>query len=342
MKLLKKNSAPSGKPTPPPAPAPGSTPKAPMPASAKWTNGSALGARGVSALVGIAVVCGPVALGAHIFTSSAPVQSAPAQAEAALSTTQQSAGGYAVGYVGAWLSSTRNDSASLSNYFAGSTLSLSTTPFEYRNIAVASLTPSTTGDLMTVVVAADVKDEQLSDSKKAPSWPRRYFQVAVSTSGSTLAALTLPAPVAGPASTTNAPATDYPSSVSTADPLGGSVVSFLTSYLTGQGAVEPYTSPDAGISAITPAPYTALTPVSITADAKPVAKPQDGSTAAVLATITTQNAVGQTLTATYALTLTARANRWEVSAIEAAPHVSTALNTTPTPAPTGASSSEGK
>lgn len=138
MKLLKKNSAPSGQPTPPPAPALGATPKAPTPSSAKWTNGSALGARGVSALVGIAVVCGPVALGAQMFTSSAPVQSAPAQAEAALSTTQQSAGGYAVGYVGAWLSSTRDDSASLSNYFAGSTLSLSTTPFEYRNIAVAS------------------------------------------------------------------------------------------------------------------------------------------------------------------------------------------------------------
>ncbi|WP_435740103.1 conjugal transfer protein [Clavibacter nebraskensis] len=292
----------------------------------------------------VAVVCGPLALGAQVLGSSKPVQSAPAPIEAALSTTQQSAGGYAVGYVGAWLSATRDDSTELRAYFSGSTGTVSTTPFEYRNVAVASLAPSGAGDLVTVIVAADVKDAQLSDTKTGPTWPRRYFQVAVSTAGDRLAAVALPAPVAGPAASTDAPSVDYPTTLATSDALGGSVVSFLTAYLTGQGAVEPYTSPNAGIRPIAPAPYTALTPVSLTGVEKPDARPGDGTTESVLATVTAQNAVGQTLTASYALTLTARANRWEVSSIEPAPQLNTSSRPTPTPTPTptGAGTSEGK
>ena len=54
----------------------------------------------------------------------------------------------------------------------------------------------------------------------------------------------------------------------------------------------------------------------------------------VLATTTLMSPLEQQLTSTYSLTLTARASRWEVSAIDLAPQAASERSATPTPTPT--------
>jgi hypothetical protein len=314
--------------------------------TAKWTNGSFLGSKGVSVLVLVALVCGPIALVSSLGGRGQSAQSAPAAAPTTLTSLQQSAGSFAVGYVGAWLGASQDNSDALSDYTSTQSAALSPKPFSYRNAAVASLEVQSRGNMVTAVVAADVQDASLTTSSDGNGWPRRYFQVTVSTVGNRLTAVGLPAPIAGPSASSDVPSLDYRAPVATSDPAGQSVVSFLTAYLTGQGSVQPYTSPSVTISGITPAPYASLTPVSIAASEQPAAHPSDGTKVSVLATVTLQNSIGQKLSATYELVLRARADRWEIFAIESAPNLAPVSNsistTTPTPTPTGAGNKEGK
>jgi hypothetical protein len=314
--------------------------------TAKWTNGSLLGSKGVSVLVLVALVCGPIALVSSLGSHGQSAQSAPAAAPTTLTPLQQSAGSFAVGYVGAWLGASQDDSSALSDYISTQSAALSPKPFSYRNVAVASLEVQPKGSMVTAVVAADVQDASLTTSSDGNGWPRRYFQVTVGTVGNQLTAVGLPAPISGPGTSTDVPSLDYRAPVATSDPAGQSVVSFLTAYLTGQGSVQPYTSPSVSIAAITPAPYASLTPVSIAASEQPASRPADGTKVSVLVTVTLQNSIGQKLSATYELVLRARADRWEIFAIQSAPNlapVSDSISTTtPTPTPTGAGNQEGK
>jgi hypothetical protein len=314
--------------------------------TAKWTNGSALGSKALGFVVIGCLIAGPVGLVYSVASSGRPAQSAPAPVEVTLSPLQQAAGAFAVGYVGTWLSATQNDSEALKTYIDTASTTLSDKPFEYRNAAVASVAAQPDSDLVTAVVAADVRDAVLTNSGEKDTWPRRYFRVTVNAANNALAAVGFPAPIAGPDSSTDAPPLAYRATVASSDGAGKSVVSFLTAYLTGQGSVQPYTSPTVTISPITPAPYSALTPVSIVASAQPSNEPADGTSVSVLATVTAQNVIGQKVSGTYAMELTARAGRWEISSLEATPLLASpstsAPKTTPTPAPTGAGETEGK
>ncbi len=290
--------------------------------ASQWTGGSVLTSRLVSVLVIGAVVCGPVALGVLLARGTPKPTVAAEQPKVQLTVVQQSAGAFAVGFVAAWLGATREDHAAL-DAFTGqqSASSLATTPYEYRNLTVSSLEVDEATGVVSVIVAGEVLDPQLDDAAAA-SWRLRYFQVAIATEGDTLTTLTLPAPVAGPASTTTSPTLEYRLPLAPSTKAGQTVTSFLAAYLTGQGTPEPYVSPSTTIDPIQPAPFLQLAPVTYQASGEATDAPADATELRVLATVSLQNAAGQPLTATYALSLRARDGRWEISGIDAAPQLS--------------------
>lgn len=298
--------------------------------AAKWSNGSALTSKLVSVLVLLAVLCGPLALfiahGAQVAAGRRPAVNSSGQQ---FTASQQSTGAFSIGFVAAWLGASQADSTALSNYVSQIPATLSTTPFAYRNLAVASIQTDTGPNMVTVIVSGDVQDPQLSTDHPV-TWPRRYYQVTVQVHGTKLTATGLPAPVAGPATSTDSPNLGYGTQLPTTDKAGQTVTLFLAAYLSGQGATEPYVSPASTINAIKPAPFTQVTPVSYTADQAPASSPADGDQVQVLATVTLQNAVGQSLTASYALELRARAGRWEIRAIQPAPVLAESNHSTST------------
>ena len=76
--------------------------------------------------------------------------------------------------------------------------------------------------------------------------------------------------------------------------------------------------------------------VELRSDVVPSKTPADGDTVKVLATVSLLSPLEQQLTSTYTLTLTARASRWEVSALDLAPQAtSEKKSATPAPSPSG-------
>lgn len=301
--------------------------------AATWSNGSRLGSKGATILVVALLACGPIALGVAMSNGGPSVAAPQAEHTTQASPLQQSAGSYAESYVGAWLSATQDDSTALESYTTINVPQLPQTGFTYRDIAVASVTTDTGDKLTQVVVAANVKDTTV-DAAKGDQWPRRYYQVVVSSRGDKLATIGLPAQVAGPRQSTDAPQTGYGQSISSSSSAGKTVTAFLAAYLTGQGATEPYTAPSTSIAPVDPAPFSDLTVGSIQGVTTPAEHPADGSTVQVYVTVTSSTALDQTSTSTYTLTLRARADRWEVASIGAPPALSGAADSTPHPTST--------
>lgn len=302
--------------------------------TAQWTNGADLGSRGVTIAIVAALVCGPVALAFTALSGGGSSEAATRVVSSEQpSPLQQSAGSFAAGFVGAWLAADRDDSSALDAYTTAN-IELPKAGFQYRDLAVASANTTTDG-LAQIVVAANVKDDTV-DADKGDQWPRRYFQVTVADGGNKLSAVGLPAPVAGPRHTTDGISLGYGETISTSSAAGKTVNAFLAAYLTGQGDTEPYTAPSKSIPPIDPAPYTSLSVSTLTATTTPSDHPTDGASVNVYATVTVSNSVGQQVTATYPITLRARADRWEVSALGTAPTLSNSDAATPAPSATPA------
>lgn len=323
--------------------------KEPKPGKAKtsaqgssWTQGRSAGATLATALLLAAIICGPLGLFVAMGKSSASTATAAPTTAAGLTTTQQEAGSYALGYVGAWLGATQTDPGDLGDYVDTTAIgSLTQTPWKYRDLIVASVTPVSSSSFVNVVVAASVQQNTKSSSGgEASVWPRRYFQVAVWLSPGTMRVVGLPAPIAGPVQGSSVNLT-YQSQVTKTDPAGQTISAFLTAYLTGAD-VSVYTTPGVALAAVMPAPYVSVDTTMIAVDKTPTNPPSNGSKLRALATATVTSSQGQELVATWALTLTARAGRWEVTAIDLAPQASPSQGTaTPSPSPTGGTTTGG-
>lgn len=306
--------------------------------TSSWTNGSVLGSKAVGVLVVIGWLCAPLALGVVLLKPTSQPPAVVASSEAPLTPLQQSAGAYSVGFVGAWLSSSKDDVSALTSYLSVTPANLGDQPFDSRNLSVAEIVPAVDSDLVTVLVGADIYEKPVAEDP--PSWIRRYFEVPVDTSGGQLSALGLPAPKSGPAAKPVQGGLGYTNQLTMSDPASETVNLLLTAYLTGQGSTSSYLTPGVQISPISPAPYTQLTPVTQYADTPPSEAPADGEAVHVQANVALQNGNSQAVTATYWVHLTARAGRWEVTDLEAAasvaaPSSSTPLPASPTPSPTG-------
>jgi len=240
------------------------------------------------------------------------------------------AGEYAQRVVTAWLVATRDDAGELAALVPGvPTASLAREPFVVADPAVAGIEEIAAG-VWSVTVAATVTDARQVTA-------RRYFQVPVTVSGDVVTALMMPTPVNGPVPGLEA-AGGYGSNVEVTSPLGQAVSGFLGAYLTGASDVSRWTTPGTVLAALDPAPYAGLSLDTLRSAQQldATAAPVDGQTARLLATATASVTDDQSAPVAYALTMTARAGRWETTAIDAVPVLAITPNTTPSPAaPTG-------
>lgn len=281
----------------------------------------------------LAVVIGAVAIAKA--TSGAPAaQSTPVDQ----ATDRAVAGEFATRVVLAWLTSTREQPQQLTALLpAAQAGELPAVAFGASNPAVASITPA--DGVWAVTVAVTVSDQR-------PATARRFYQVPVTVTGGTVAALSLPTPVAGP-TVAAGPGVDYPVQLASTGPVAVTVAQFLAAYSAGSGEVTRYVSPGMAINAITPAPYSSVQVTDLRCDStvdSGEAAPE-GQRLRLLATARASVTDTQTTTVVYALTVTGRAGRWEIEAIDPTPArkpatASATARQTPAAAPaTGSSSS---
>lgn len=297
-----------------------------------YSGGHAAGAKalivGFYAVVALSLLMSFTAMTRPAETAAASVQ----QAQQPLSLTEQGAGAFAAGYVGTWLSATTDNYAGLQQYVGLSSGSdLQAQPMAYRDLQIASIAPNQ-GNLISVVISAGIREV---NDKKQESWPVRYFQVTVANDAGSLGVVGMPAPISAPARTDKGAQLIYRELVSPSDPAAQTISSFLSAYATGQGEMGRYITPGSTLRPITPAPFSAVKIVSVTADVPPAKQPADGDKIKALVQAQLSGAAGQKLMVTYALALTARAGRWETTSVDTTPTPATDSTpptlTTPTP-----------
>ena len=306
------------------APSQPDLPSAPI-ASAAHQSTSAWATKATTGLLTAALLLSPVGAATGLLalrTVTQPDLQPTGSAPPDLSSQRATAGEYATRLVVAWLQATQTDDQDLRALLDQPPATSARTPFTVTAPAVAAITAQP-DDIWTVTVAATVTDAR----ERAT---RRYFQVPVRLHDTTLTALTLPSPVAGPAHSTTA-ATEYPSVIALTSVLAAGIGQFLDAYLAADGDVTRYLTPGTALPAVTPPAYTAVTLQDLRADTDldPDSPPADAARLRVLATATAAVTDTQAVTVAYPLTLTARDGRWEVTAIDPAPALdSTTAQTT--------------
>jgi len=240
--------------------------------------------------------------------------------------------GWAEMYVRSWLSANRDDSGGLEAFYpAGmkSTRAVGTQiPVDTSTLSVVSPRPGA----WSVMVAANILVQQPDGKHRARL---TCAQVSLVGSAEGYVAASLPAPVACPR-TLAAVDLDYPETAELNGPIGQSVHGFLIAYLAGRGELNRYIAPGTSIGAIIPPLYAEVQLLELRThepfEPGQAARPLDGTEVHATARAWGYDALGQVTTIDYALTLVARAGRWEVSRIDPAPLLTGAPATPPTPA----------
>lgn len=288
---------------------------APPIAPATAVTRSRLGARALSAALLGCVALSPIALlaSAAAWThDGSAAATATTASPADHSDAQAAAGEFAEQVVVAWLQATSAHPEELQALVPSAVVPAGvTTAFRVADPAVAGIRAQGSG--WSVTVAATVTDA-------AKTTVRRYYRLPVTVTGQTVTAAMLPTPVAAP-TVASPPADAYDTTVEPGSPAAIAVAQFLAAYLTGAGDVSRYLTPGAAVTPPTPPAYTAihLDDLAATTDTDPAAVPGDGAGLSVLATVTASVSDAQAATTQIALTLTARAGRWEITALDPAP-----------------------
>lgn len=287
--------------------------------TASWTHGSVLSSRIWGGVLGAAILCGPLALGAFTLQALTPAPAPIAsKTTPGFSRAQQDAGAYALAYVTAWMGATTNDSTALAAFTNVSSATFPQNPMQYRDTAVASISDPSNG-IVSVVIGAAVAPSANAEAV----WPRRYYTVTVGTSNDPhLTVIGLPSPSTGPSASSSTVTLDYPANLATTTGVGQTVTSFLQAYLTGQGDITVVLSPGTTIKPIRPTAYRQVQISSILATANVPTKPSDGTTLRTLVQAQLTTAGNEQEPVTYLLRLTARAGRWEISSLDLYPALS--------------------
>ncbi|MCX5317940.1 conjugal transfer protein [Streptomyces sp. NBC_00154] len=324
------------------------------------------------------LVLGPL-LGAFAYLS-APAQAGPAQKRPAptapAATGAQGAAGFAQLFVAAFISAGEDDQDKLAAYYPDATsLRLEGDPDRRHGeqLTVVRLRQTDSGIWSVTVAAritstkpaakpADGQPDDKDEAKAAAAQAVRYFQVPVATAttaggASGYTALAMPAEVAAP-ERIKAPGLVYGPMrpALPADPRTQAVTEFLTAYLTGVGELDRYLAPGTHLAPVAPAPYTGIAVDTLAIEGEkgtePVtAVPDDGTTLRLLVALRATGHDEVRVPLTYALTLKARAGRWEIATLDGAPtlaatpteptasNASTTPSAAPSTAPTPASTS---
>ena len=310
-------------------------------ADAPYQVASTIAAKAATVLLWCCLVLSPVGAAAGVLAlaqdGTAPVEVAPVRDQ---SNDRAIVGEFAQRVVLSWLTATQDHPDPLLELLTDVPASaLSRDPFTAQDPTVAAI--AETDGTWSVTVAVTV-----TDAREVTA--RRFFQVPVHLADGTVSALTLPAAVSPPPVVATA-SREYGALLGASSAPGETVSQFLTAYLTGAGNVSRYLTPGTTLVALVPAPYTTVRLVDLRGDTdlEPTITPVDGQRMRVLATATAQVTDTQSATVTYALTLTARAGRWEITAIDPTPAFTPQApadqpaGTAPTPTGAGATTQPG-
>ena len=204
-------------------------------------------------IMGAATVLVAAGLTFWLVTKSQPAAAGNSAPTVTAVSTPPGVGGFAELYVAAFLSGTPN---ATDDFLPAAPSTEAMTPAAHYATRTAALDITEVDDrYWAVVVAADVLT--FIDGGYQPSG-LQYFQIGVVDDGGRLVATTLPARVSAPPPRQGAPrflqqATETPS-----DAQAALVGDFLETLLIGSRDINRYVSPASGITAISPAPYVAI------------------------------------------------------------------------------------
>lgn len=327
----------------------------------QWTQRQTKQTASMKWLLIAAIACGPLAVAGGVTGAFAgpqtPVKAAPAEVEDG--ADEAVAGQLARSLVVTWLEAKRGDESALSSYVATEGLSLPTEPlFKAAEPAVAGVENVPASAFIPGLEPASQEHQEQSETSTAPVagpartraaherdgyaitvavWVRptgpenapavqRFFRVPVVFTATGPRAASLPAPVAG-LPVGSQVQTGYDKRVDTNHPMSVSALQFLNAMLAGSGDISRYTAPGTVIRPVDPpmAESVQLTDVKATSEAPPASQTVvDGTRMRLLATTRlVQPGGGERFTTSqFALTLSARAGRWEVVALDAVPSIS--------------------
>ncbi|MGW8782386.1 conjugal transfer protein [Streptomyces sp. NPDC055796] len=284
-----------------------------------------------------ALAAGPVALAAALVVPrGTAAEAAPVTQVTSAPRPVTDAAGTAAVFVDLWL---RADAAAPDSPVAAAVRAMAPAADLPKRARTESAAPSTvrvvpvrttsTPAGWTVVVAALTDTARAAAPSPAPAAPdaapaARYFAVSGTggTDGGALIVTGSPAEVAAPA-TAAAAASPYTRPVPAGEALGTTVGEFLRTYLSGgQGTgLERYLSPGVRLSPPAAAAYVRVDVEDVAADTDQAAAkdvPGDGARARVRVRVSGEDRAGGRWPLAYRLEMTARAGRWEVSALDAA------------------------
>ncbi|MER6075479.1 conjugal transfer protein [Streptomyces sp. NPDC001817] len=291
------------------------------------------------------LIAGPL-LAVAAFLRPVAAAGAPAPAPKSSVVVRDTSGpaGFAQLYVAAYVEAGKGTEASLAPYYPlMRDISLQAEPGAQHadRLAAVRVTQASPGYWSVTVAAlvipsskngaASGQTTQGGSQDEAGAGPvLRYFQVPVKAAGTGggYEAAALPAEVAAPATGGEAPQLDYgaPVPADTHDPAVATISEFLAAYLTGGGELDRYLSPGTSLVAVSPAPYTKVSVTQLAeqgGDFAANAPVTEGARRELLVDVAATGTDGQVRPLTYALALKARAGRWEIAAVDAAPRLNT-------------------
>ncbi len=296
----------------------GDTVDAPPIATASQQLTATMATRAWSILLATCLILGPIgaAVGLYAVLTRPPDAAAAPMPDEAAADDRVVVGEFAVRVVVAWLTATQDRPGELLGLVhQAQPPTLPRTAFTVAAPSVSRIERDTDGN-WSVTVSATVTDARRTTA-------RRYYQVPIAEEGGTLTALTLPAPISGPAIGA-ASGSAYRTELAVSSAAGATVAQFLAAYLAGNGDVARYVTPGITLTALQPAPYSTIRLDELrttTDDLDEKTGPADGQRIHVLATATATVNAQQSCTLTYALTLAGRGGRWEINAIDPTPAV---------------------
>lgn len=234
----------------------------------------------------------------------------------------QLAGSFAEQFVVTYLTSVAGQQDRIGEFVgSGQQVALPTSARQVSDPAVVYVSRTlSTGGLEVWSVTVSVRVGK-AGAATAPE-NRQFYRVGVSVSDGRLRALSVPAVVQPPARGADL-ALAYRAPCAADTPLAQVATGFLGALLTGNGDVARYTTPDAGLAALKPAPFTGVELVSLSADDSGCGS--GGAKAQVLATINPKADTGATASLAYPLTMIRNAGQWQVVSIDPVPALSSPL-----------------
>jgi Conjugative transposon protein TcpC len=299
----------------------GRTPDAPSPLG-QWTNGSNLKTKAATGLLIGALVLSPAGIVVGLAAASSGSPSATATTTVDTRGEQAAVEEFAARFVTTWLAANADNADEL---LAGlveipDSAEFPTVGLNATDPTVADVTQLDVG-VWSVTIA--VTTSPLSAPEQEV---RRFYQVPAVYDAGRLAALALPAPIAAP-TTADTPELGYASDLGSGHPAWRTVAGFMTALLVGKGDITRYLTPGTRVSPVAPTPFAALRinqiAVNVDVGIEPAHVPSDGQQLAVLVTASGLAAAADNtgLSVQYALVLTGRDGRWEVTEVEASPQI---------------------